>query len=252
MALEHRDCAEIDEMLPAYAVHALDDSGRARVEVHLASCDRHEDAAAWGDVALRLADLVPAMTPPADLRDRVMAITSAPAEPAAPPEVAPVEEAPVPVEVLPAAVEEPTAQATGVPRARLPYALAAAFATIAVIFAAWTAVFLAGGDEPAASLTTSASAGGVAARASFIADERVAVLRFDGLEGPPAGSVYQLWAIGPDVDPTPAGLLLTIEDGHAVAAVEGDFGPGWTFTVTAEPDGGSPAPTTDPLVSLTF
>ena len=57
MVLEHRDCAEIDEMLPAYAVDALDDADRARVEAHLASCERHDDAAAWGDVALRLADL---------------------------------------------------------------------------------------------------------------------------------------------------------------------------------------------------
>ena len=253
MALEHRDCAEIDEMLPAYAVDALDDADRARVEAHLATCDRHDDVAAWGDVALRLADLAPAMTPPAALRDRILAIPSAPAEPASPGDVAP-----APVEVpLTRAEEAPAAQVPSPapipPRlSRLPYALAAVFAAIAVFFGAWTAVLLAGGDEEGApALAASASAGGIDARASFIADEQVVVVRFDGLDPLPAGSAYQLWAIAPGADPASAGIL-AIEDGHALASVEGGFGVGWTFAVTVEPEGGSPVPTTDPLVAITF
>ena len=246
MALEHRDCAEIDEMLPAYAVDALDDADRARVEGHLASCERHDDAAAWGDVALRLADLAPAVTPPAGLRDRVLGIPSAPA--------APVEPAPAPVEVVPTPVAEPAPPPAPIRLrpSRVPYALAAAFAAIAVFFGAWTAVLLAGGDDDGApALAASASADGIDARASFIADEQVAVVRFDGLDPPPAGSDYQLWAIAPGADPASAGIL-AIEDGHALASVEGDFGAGWTFAITVEPEGGSPAPTTDPLVAVTF
>src|SRR5690606_17926528 len=83
--LEHRDCAEIDEMLPAYAMGALDDADRVRVDSHLVSCDRHEDAFAWGEVALRLADLAPEVTPPEALRERILAIPSGPPVPVAAP-----------------------------------------------------------------------------------------------------------------------------------------------------------------------
>ena len=246
---EHRHCAAIDEMLPVYAVNALDASDRALVEAHLATCDRHDDAAAWGDVALRLSDLAPEMTPPAGLRDRILAIPSAP--PAA------VEPTVLPPVAIPAALVEDSDAATEAtplrrPTTWLPYAMAAAFAAIAVFFGAWTGILLTGSDADAAPrLAASTSAGGIEASATFIEDEQVALVRISGLAPLPEGSDYQLWTIGPSASPAPAGIV-DVQGGSVVAPVAGSFSEGWTFAITIEPTGGSPAPTTDPIVAVTF
>lgn len=255
--IEHRDCAAIDEMLPAYAVDGLDEADRALVEAHLMSCDRHEDAAAWGDVALRLADLAPEVTPPDGLRARILGIPHAVPEPVAPVEVvAPVAVSPEPRFTPPAPVEDSdrtSASPTPIRSYRLPYALAAAFAALAVFFGGWTAVLLTGGgdEEAPSALVASTTDGGIAASASFIEDEGVALFRVSGLTPLPEGSDYQLWAIGPGEDPTPAGIL-NVEGGSVLSSVAGQFETGWTFAVTIEPEGGSAAPTSDPIVAVTF
>ncbi len=247
--LEHRDCAAIDEMLPAYAVDGLDAADRALVDEHLATCERHEDAAAWGDVALRLADLAPEMTPSAGLRDRILAIPAAP-----PVMVVETTSAPTPVRVPSAPVEDSDAvrQPTPIRTSRLPYALAAAFAAIAVFFGAWTGILLTGGDadgEPR--MVASTSEGGIEATATFIEDEQVALVRFSGLTPLSEDRDYQLWAIGPGESPSPAGIV-NVQGGSIVASVPGSFEDGWTFAITIEPAGGSPAPTSDPIIAVTF
>jgi len=250
--IEHRDCAAIDEMLPAYAVDGLDEADRAFVEAHLLSCDRHEDAAAWGDIALRLADLAPAVTPPERLRARILGIPHADAEPVAGDEPIAEDEVVAPVPVAPMRdTERPAATPIPMRRNRLPYALAAVFAALAVFFSGWTAILLTGGDDAPTTLAASASAGGIEANASFIADEQVVLVRLSGLTPLPDGSDYQLWAIGPGQDPTPAGILAP-EGGDALSSVSGQFEAGWTFAVTVEPAGGSPAPTSTPIIAVTF
>lgn len=270
MVLEHRDCAAIDEMLPAYALNALDEGDRAQVEFHLLSCERHEDAAAWNDVALRMAGLVPATAPPEGLRDRILGIPSAPPQPV--PAAAAVKTPPAaPVSVPPAPVEgtseppefaRPTPASVGASAepgpgrafpARFPWTLAAVFAALAVFFAAWTGVLVFGNDDegPEPTLVATASAGGIEARASYIEAEQVALVRIEGLTGLPEGSDYQLWAISPEGDPQAAGIL-EIEGGTALASVSGEFQAGWAFAVTIEPGGGSAAPTSDPIVAVTF
>lgn len=248
--VEHRDCAAIDEMLPAYAVDALDDADRALVEAHLATCDRHDDAAAWGDVALRLSDLAPEMTPPVGLRDRILEIPSAPPAATEPTALVPSAIPVAPVEDSDAATEPlPLRRPTTWP----PYAMAAAFAAIAVFFGAWTGILLTGGDSDGDSprLAASVSAGGIEASATFIEDEQVALVRISGLTPLPEGSDYQLWTIGPGESPAPAGIV-NVQGGSVVAPVAGSFSEGWTFAITIEPTGGSPAPTTDPIVAVTF
>ena len=266
--IENRDCAAIDEMLPAYAVNGLDEADRALVEAHLLSCDRHADSAVWGAVALRLADLAPAIAPPEGLRARILAIPHAAADPVATTEPIVTDETAAPVEVVAPVVmasetRVPTTRSEDSDRSsrtptpirsfRMPYALAAAFAGLAVFFAGWTALLLTGdsGSGTQAALVASTAEGGIEARASYIGDEQVALVRFDGLPPLPAGSDYQLWAIGPGAAPTPAGILNT-DGGRALSSVAGQFESGWTFAVTVEPEGGSPAPTSDPIVALTF
>lgn len=120
--VDQRDCAEIDDALPAYAANALDEADRAFVESHLLGCDRHEEAGDWGDVALRLADLAAAAAPPERLRARILAIPTGVDTPAAP-QPAPVEVAPPRVQPRPARrVEVPPAHVEGVEQVRPPEA----------------------------------------------------------------------------------------------------------------------------------
>ncbi len=131
--------------------------------------------------------------------------------------------------------------------------MAAAFAALAVFFGAWTGILLTGGDadEDPPRLAASASEGGIEARATFIEDEQVALVRISGLTPLPDGSDYQLWAIGPGESPAPAGVV-NVQGGSVVASIPGSFSAGWAFAITIEPTGGSAEPTTDPIVAVKF
>ncbi|MGG5751037.1 anti-sigma factor domain-containing protein [Zafaria sp. Z1313] len=83
---------------------------------------------------------------------------------------------------------------------------------------------------------------------SYSAAEGMMAVSTRGLPEPPSGHGYELWLISGD-GATPAGML----SAEAVSAAELTMvtGPmeGVThFGITVEPEGGSPAPTTDPIV----
>ncbi|HEY7705047.1 MAG TPA: anti-sigma factor [Acidimicrobiia bacterium] len=85
-------------------------------------------------------------------------------------------------------------------------------------------------------------------RASFVYSDEVGsgVLVAEGLEAAPAGRTYELWLITAD-GPAPAGLfpggeLTTIQ-------ADGDVTIANAVGITLEPEGGSPAPTGEILVS---
>ncbi|WP_455680376.1 anti-sigma factor [Streptomyces lavendulae] len=69
-----------------------------------------------------------------------------------------------------------------------------------------------------------------------------------GMAAPPAGRVYQLWFAGPG-GMRPAGLMDPARPG-APALLAGPVGGATGVGVTVEPEGGSAAPTTAPLVLL--
>jgi anti-sigma-K factor RskA len=250
MPPEQLDCSAVDELLHAYAADVLDGEERALVEEHLAGCALHEDVEAWRDVSLRLAELAPVMAPPVGLRDRILAIPATSAATAA--AASAVAEA---RDVAPTPIAR-EAQRDAVPRSatrsqRWAYALAAVFAVIALSFAGWTAVLLTNDEDAASVLSASASAGGIETSAVYVGDERVAVVRLDGLDTLESGRDYQLWTIAPGGSPVSAGVVRQ-QDGSAVAAVPGEFGTGWTFAVTVEPAGGSQQPTSEPISAVTF
>ncbi|MFE2182292.1 anti-sigma factor domain-containing protein [Streptomyces sp. NPDC059455] len=77
-----------------------------------------------------------------------------------------------------------------------------------------------------------------------------AVFLASGLPEPPAGRIYQLW-FSDGGTMRPAGLMDS--SGRNTAAVmSGAVGKASAMGVTVEPAGGSKAPTSDPLVLLTF
>jgi anti-sigma-K factor RskA len=77
-----------------------------------------------------------------------------------------------------------------------------------------------------------------------------AVLVARDLPSPGAGKTYQVWLKRPGQAPEPTAALFTPRsDGSATATVTGKLSDGDQVLVTAEPDGGSPAPTSDPVLA---
>ena len=72
----------------------------------------------------------------------------------------------------------------------------------------------------------------------------------DGVAAPPTGSVYQLWLISASGAATPAGFLPAPTNGTSAAVLSGDARTAGTVGMTVEPAGGSPQPTTKPVLVL--
>jgi anti-sigma-K factor RskA len=85
------------------------------------------------------------------------------------------------------------------------------------------------------------------ARAELVTlEDHRAVLVVENMPPVPEGKTYQIWVIEDDV-PQPSGLFKPKQDSVA-AVVEHPLGGGDVIAVTVEPEGGSPKPTTDPML----
>jgi anti-sigma-K factor RskA len=78
-----------------------------------------------------------------------------------------------------------------------------------------------------------------------------AVLVAENLPATPEGEVYETWLMHGD-GPEPAGLFEPGDGGDAAAPIEGSIDKADAVAVTVEPSGGSPAPTSDILLTTTF
>lgn len=96
--------------------------------------------------------------------------------------------------------------------------------------------------------TASLASGGVATLIWSL-DQRKSAILVDDLPTLSGGKTYQLWYIGGS-GPISAGTF----DAHAGSTtwrvLDGAMSPGDTVGITVEPSGGSPAPTTDPIVAI--
>jgi anti-sigma-K factor RskA len=265
-----------DDALAAYALDALDRDEAAFVERHLATCARcRAEVATLRDTTAMLALAVPTVTPPSELRSRVLqrALNT--------PTMTSPRTADVP---RPSVDSHPvTTGRTTPPRASsmLPWYAAAACALLAVgLGAAWSAeradraalvAAVARGDS-----IVSAQARALDARDSLLAQvlgpevETVTLaatgeapsmrLFFDRGRGvmvlsarrlPPAaaGRTYQLWGIDRSGRAVGLGVFNTSADGAAVVSLpvvaDAQF---VVSAVTDEPSGGSPQPTSTPFL----
>lgn len=75
-----------------------------------------------------------------------------------------------------------------------------------------------------------------------------AVVAADEITEAGPGRTYQLWVIEGEQDPASRGLLPVVS-GRALTAID-QVPVGSTFAITVEPEGGSAAPTTDPIVAI--
>ncbi|MFB6959309.1 anti-sigma factor domain-containing protein [Streptomyces sp. NPDC056309] len=242
-----------------YALDALEPAERVRFDKHLRNCSAcAAQVRTLAEDAVRLA--WSAATPaPAALRERVLAaIRDTPQDPAPAREHTP---------QLPPHVwgTRPPPARTHAPRPRplfVPFATvtAAAALVVAALFAVQAnrtqdelvaqrdrareiAHVLAAPDTRAATSRDTEGRGiGVIASAS----REQAVVTLGGYADPPSGRVRQLWLMRPGAPPRSLGLF----EGDAPLVVSGLTRSATSLAVTVEPDGGSPGPTTRPIVQL--
>jgi anti-sigma-K factor RskA len=88
---------------------------------------------------------------------------------------------------------------------------------------------------------------GSRARVVVSASRGEAVFLVSGMGPAPHQHTYELWLID-DTGATPAGLFDVDDRGRATRVMTGDLDGTLAIGVTVEPEGGSPQPTTDPLM----
>ena len=247
MSLEGSDHAEWEESVGAYVLRALPENEEIAFEAHLVGCpvcrDQVEDLRMASEA---LALLAPPVVAPDHLRARVMHVVEQEAAllRAAGPEA----DAPRPAQPAPRRR-----------RLKLDWRARPAFALpAAVLLLALGAVAgLAGGGRPDARPEM------ISVRAQVDPDSAPnakvhlqvgpggATLVAENLPDPPRGRVYQVWVKRPDLDPEPTStLFVPRKDGSAAAAVPGSLDGVDAVLVSHEPPGGSPKPTSQPVVQV--
>ncbi|MGW0598182.1 anti-sigma factor [Streptomyces sp. NPDC002776] len=238
-----------------YALDALEPGERVRFEKHLATCARcAADVRTLTEDAVRLAWST-AAPPPAALRERVLAAVRTTAqepvrarEPQLPPRVWGTRPPPgrvrerrplfVPFATATAAAALVVASLFAVQANRQQEQLDAERAQareIAHVLAAPDARASTGRDAEGRSI-------GVIASVS----EGSAVVTLGGYADLPGDRVRQLWLMRPGAQPRSLGLF----DGNTPLVASGLDTSATSLAVTVEPDGGSPQPTTQPVVQL--
>ena len=262
-----RQDASLHELAPAYALDALDELDRARFERALAnSPELQAEVDAFRRAAAGLGDGVVPVTPPPSVKAGLFArLDDVPQERAGEASAA----RPVPavegVETPPssAAADAPAGGAVDElaarrGRRRLTVVLAAAAAAVVLIVGAVVGVNWAGpngwgaqremaqlAEAPDAEQVTQQVDGTEVTLIWSAEEERSAVVA-EGLPDVGADRTYELWYID-ESGAVPAGTFDARGD-EAWRILEGEFRPGVVVGITVEPAGGSPQPTTDPLV----
>ena len=95
-------------------------------------------------------------------------------------------------------------------------------------------------------LQGSAEASGVQGQVVNLDDEQAMLVASD-LPPLPEGQTYEMWTID-EGGPEPCGLL-TAGEGPSIEAIDQSLRGADTFAITVEPEGGSPQPTSDPIVT---
>lgn len=247
----------------ASALDALDADERAAFERALAeSPELRDEVGAYAESAAHLAEQVEPAEPPPSLRDRLMAQVEA--TPQVAPDAATVA-APSAVAPEPAATAAPPGPAESAARRRWfqrPGAIIAAAAAAVVLVAGvvvgvgwpgpngWGAqrerAAIAAAPD-AQSQTLEAEGGGEITLVSSAEQGRSVVIA-EGLPELGDDQTYELWYID-DSGAAPAGTF-DVSGDETWRVLEGSFTPGVVVGVTVEPAGGSPQPTTEPIVAI--
>ncbi len=221
------NCGEVQELLGAYALDALDPEELAEVRGHLATCNLHEEAAELVATASLLHAVPQREAPSPALRAAILQHLDTPGEPA-------------PVSIPPVLLKAPPSRRL----ALAPYALAAAFAIISLGLLIWNVALLSGGgtDTRVVLMTGTTGSGAVV----FDGDD--VTVELAGLGSLDASKDYEAWVIKGGV-PVPAGVLTVSADGTASHHLASDVPDGAVIAITVEPAGGVDQPTGAAILS---
>lgn len=133
----------------------------------------------------------------------------------------------------------------------LPWAVAAVLALALIGSMLWNVSLRRDLDESdravAHAVRASGVAEGVTGRVLVIDDDGTAWIALSGMPVPEPGQVFQVWLIA-DGDPVPNVTFLPNTLGYASVAVPADVENYRLLAITIEPEGGSPVPTTEPII----
>jgi len=233
---EHR------ETVASYVLGALPEDEHERFATHLATCDDCRSGVAELQVA---ADALPLaavqLVPPPELKDRIMAVVGSEAQMQRAAETRGDEPA--------AAPQRPWWRRSFLAIRPLP---AAAAAAVLIALGVVGGVLLSGGDSARTVQGKVEIASAPNARASLQLSDDATKLTVRNMPPPPSGKVYQVWLKRPAQDPTPTTALFRVDSrGSADVEVQrGKLKGVEAVLVTAEPDGGSMKPTSNPVIAV--
>jgi anti-sigma-K factor RskA len=237
------------DTVAAYLLGALSDGERAQFEAHLVTCTAcRDDVATLGYVVDALPAIAPPARPPVELRTRLMETVRAEAD------------------VLHAAGPEADR-----PRRswswlegmrRRPLALAGAFSVLLLAVLGGFGLRAATDQTKTRTVvqvrtrTVSASVDQGAApkgTAFVVLRDGAGTLRVKGLPAPPRGYVYEVWLLRRGaVAPSPTDALFSVNHRGSGRVALPSVHDVKAVLVTAEPDGGSPAPTSQPVINASL
>jgi anti-sigma factor RsiW len=255
MSCEHRDDAG------AWVLGALPDDERERFAAHLPGCEIcRREVAELQMVADTLPLAAPQVAPPPELKERIMAAVRAEAAvlEAAGPAAAVVPRAPTPAQAqapAPAAAPDRPAREKRpkgrrwfrVPALSLRPIPAAVAAAVLIALGVGGGVLLSNGGSSGRTVQAKVVAA-PGARASLTVKADRGKLSVKDFPPPPPGRVYQVWLKRPGRPPDPTTALFRVRGGSATVDVPGSMQGVDQVLVTAEPDGGSRAPTRPPVI----
>jgi len=254
MSCEHTDDAG------AWVLGALPEDEQRRFAAHLETCEIcRREVAELQMVADTLPLAAVQVAPPPELKDRIMSSVRAEAEVlrASGPEADVVAREPAPAEEAGAAAAP--AERKRKPRdqpwwrrplfALRPVPAAFAAAGILALGIAFGALVSGGGPSEHTVRAQVVAPAAPGARAALTVTGDRATLDVRNFPSPPSGRVYQVWLKRPGRPaPEPTNALFDVRDGTASVEVPGGVKGVEQVLVTAEPNGGSAAPTRPPVV----
>jgi anti-sigma-K factor RskA len=224
---------ELRDELAAYALGALPSEEAAQLERHLADCESCRDRLRWLQPAVdMLGASVEQLTPPPELRRRLMETVRA-------------EPAPLPQQDVATTRAEPRGLRWGA-WGGLMLRPATAFVAVVLIVAGGAAGYALRGGDGDSTTTIAAQPASPDVSADLVRQGDNAALHVHELPAISRDEVYEVWVRrGDSVEP--ASTFVLNRDGTAVAAVPALEGAD-AVLVTREPHGGSEQPTNEPVL----